>query len=92
MINYMMFQCSLCGLKLADEKRLKIHFKTHEKKEAKNKKQKRSVMADFEKPDFSQVMWNPSQKIISNFVEPLPLKLNRTMALKINDKPSSVQW
>ena len=56
MINYMMFQCSLCGLKFTEEKRLKIHFKTHEKKEAKNKKQKRSVMADFEKPDFSQVM------------------------------------
>ena len=56
MINYMMFQCSLCGLKLAEEKRLKIHFKTHEKKEAKNKKQKRRVIADFDKPDFSQVM------------------------------------
>ena len=56
MINYMMFQCSLCGLKLAEEKRLKIHFKTHEKKEIKNKTQKRRVMADFEKPDFSQVM------------------------------------
>jgi len=56
MINYMMFQCSLCGLKLAEEKRLKIHFKTHEKKETKNKKHKRSVIADFEKPDFSQVM------------------------------------
>jgi hypothetical protein len=56
MINYMMFQCPLCGLKLAEEKRLKIHFKTHEKKEVKNKKQKRRVMTDFEKPDFSQVM------------------------------------
>ena len=56
MINYMMFQCSLCGLKLAEEKRLKIHFKTHEKKEMKNKTQKRRVMMDFEKPDFSQVM------------------------------------
>jgi len=56
MKKYMMFQCSLCGLKLAEEKRLKIHFKTHEKKEAKNKKQKRSAMGDFEKPDFSQVM------------------------------------
>ncbi len=61
-----MFQCPVCGLKLAEEKRLKIHFKTHEKKEVKNKKQRRRVMADFEKPDFSQVMWNPSQKIISN--------------------------
>ncbi len=56
MINYMMFQCSLCGLKFTEEKRLKIHFKTHEKKEAKNKKQKKRVIADFEKPDFSQVM------------------------------------
>ena len=56
MINYIMFQCSFCGLKFAEEKRLKIHFKTHEKKEAKNKTQKRRVMADFEKPDFSQVM------------------------------------
>ncbi len=56
MINHMMLQCPLCGLKLAEEKRLKIHFKTHEKKEAKNKKQKKSMMVDFEKPDFSQVM------------------------------------
>ncbi len=56
MINYMMFQCSLCGLKFVEEKRLKIHFKTHEKKEIKNKTQKRSAMVDFEKPDFSQVM------------------------------------
>jgi len=56
MINYMMFQCSLCGLKMVEEKRLKIHFKTHEKKEMKNKKQERRVMTDFEKPDFSQVM------------------------------------
>jgi hypothetical protein len=46
----------LCGLKFTEEKRLKIHFKTHEKKEAKNKKQKRRVIADFDKPDFSQVM------------------------------------
>jgi hypothetical protein len=51
-----MFQCSLCGLKFAEEKRLKIHFKTHEKKEVKTKKQKSKVIADFEKPDFSQVM------------------------------------
>ena len=51
-----MFQCSICGLKFAEEKRLKIHFKTHEKKETKNKKQKRKEMPDFEKPDFSQVM------------------------------------
>ena len=51
-----MFQCSICGLKFEEEKRLKIHFKTHEKKEEKNKTQKRKIMPDFEKPDFSQVM------------------------------------
>ena len=56
MMNYMMFQCSLCGLKFTKEKRLKIHFKTHEKKEMKNKIPKRGVTVDFEKPDFSQVM------------------------------------
>ena len=50
-----MFQCSSCGLKFDEEKRLRIHFKTHQRKEAKNKKQKRE-MPDFEKPDFSQVM------------------------------------
>lgn len=51
-----MFKCSLCGLKLAEEKRLQVHFKTHEKKDAKNKTQKRKVMPDYEKPDFSQIM------------------------------------
>jgi hypothetical protein len=51
-----MFQCSTCGLKFPEEKRLKIHFKTHEKREVKNKKQKRTEIPDFEKPDFSQVM------------------------------------
>ena len=51
-----MFQCSLCGLKFTEEKRLKIHFKTHEKREAKDKIQKRTQTPDFEKPDFSQVM------------------------------------
>ena len=56
MINSTMFQCSICGLKFVEEKRLRIHFKTHENKEEENKKQKRTIMPDFEKPDFSQVM------------------------------------
>jgi hypothetical protein len=56
MINSIMLQCSICGSKFEEEKRLKIHFKTHEKREAKNKKQKRTGLPDFEKPDFSQVM------------------------------------
>ena len=51
-----MFQCPKCGKKFAQEKRLKIHFKTHEKREAKNKLAKKTVMPDFDKPDFSQVM------------------------------------
>ena len=51
-----MFLCSICGLKFSEENRLKIHFKTHEKKDAKPKKQKRQEMPDFERPDFSQVM------------------------------------
>lgn len=51
-----MFQCPVCGSKFAEEKRLKIHIKTHEKREVKDKTQKRTKMADFEKPDFSQVM------------------------------------
>ena len=51
-----MFQCPICGSKFVEEKRLNIHFKTHEKREAKNKIQKRTKLPDFEKPDFSQVM------------------------------------
>jgi len=51
-----MFQCSICGLKFGEEKRLDIHSKTHERSKAKNKTQKRTDMPDFEKPDFSQVM------------------------------------
>ena len=51
-----MLQCPLCGLKFVEEKRLKIHSKTHKNREAKNKKQKPNEMPDFEKPDFSQVM------------------------------------
>lgn len=50
-----MFQCPKCGSKFNEEKRLKIHYKTHEKSEAKNKIKKKSKMPDFEKPDFSQV-------------------------------------
>jgi hypothetical protein len=56
MINFNVFACTVCGLKFDEETRLKIHFKTHEKREAKPKKQKRNEMPDFEKPDFSQVM------------------------------------
>ena len=51
-----MFQCLKCGLSFTEEKRLNIHFKTHEKREAKNKIPKKTKMPDFEKPDFSQVM------------------------------------
>lgn len=51
-----MFSCSVCGLKFNEEKRLKIHSKTHEKRKTKPKKQKQNEMPDFEKPDFSQVM------------------------------------
>ncbi|MDH3822994.1 MAG: hypothetical protein OES19_04585 [Nitrosopumilus sp.] len=51
-----MFQCSICGLKFVEEKRLNIHCKTHEKRKTKNKKQKGTGTPDFEKPDFSQVM------------------------------------
>jgi hypothetical protein len=50
------FQCHKCGKRFAKEKRLTIHFKTHEKKQEKNKTKKRTVMPDFEKPDFSQIM------------------------------------
>ena len=51
-----MFVCSICGKKFDEERRMKIHFKTHEKREVKPKKQKRNEIPDFEKPDFSQVM------------------------------------
>ena len=50
-----MFECPKCGSKFTEEKRLKIHYKTHEKKERKNKRSKKIKMPDFEKPDFSQV-------------------------------------
>lgn len=51
-----MLKCSICGLKFSEEKRLKIHFKTHEKRKIKNKTQEITAKPDFEKPDFSQVM------------------------------------
>ncbi len=51
-----MFQCPVCGSKFTEEKRLRIHFKTHEKRDAKNKIQKKTKLPDFEKPDFSHVM------------------------------------
>ena len=50
-----MFQCSICGLNFVEEKRLKIHIKTHENK-SKKKINKKPKTPDFEKPDFSQVM------------------------------------
>jgi len=40
-------------MKFKEEKRLKIHIKTHENKKPKRQK---SNMPDFEKPDFTQVM------------------------------------
>ncbi len=51
-----MFQCSKCDSKFEEERRLKIHYKTHENKETKNKSKKQKGMPDFEKPDFTQVM------------------------------------
>ena len=54
--KFYMFQCSICSLKFTEEKRLNIHYKTHEKRKAKNKTQKVTTKPDFEKPDFSQVM------------------------------------
>ena len=52
-----MIKCPKCGKIFGSEKRLKIHYKTHEKKELKNKIRKHdSHLPDFEKPDFSQVM------------------------------------
>jgi hypothetical protein len=57
-----MFQCLTCGLKFAEEQRLDIHNKTHEKSKAKNKTKRRADMPDFEKPDFSQVMWQESNQ------------------------------
>ncbi len=50
-------QCSECGMKFTDEKRLEIHSKVHKKRELKGKKTKRTASKpDFDKPDFSQVM------------------------------------
>ena len=39
-----------------DEKRLERHSNTHTKRELRGRKQKGSVLPDFDKPDFSQVM------------------------------------
>jgi len=47
-----MFVCEICDMKFSEEKRLKIHCKTHQGKKPKKQKNK---MPDFEKPDFSQV-------------------------------------
>ncbi len=57
-VRYMInMKCPECGMKFDEEKRLKIHYNTHKKRELKGKKQKRdSNMPDFDKPDFSQVM------------------------------------
>ena len=50
-------QCSECGMKFNDEKRLDIHQNMHKKRESKGKKQKpNKTMPDFDRPDFSQVM------------------------------------
>lgn len=49
--------CSECGMKFEDEKRLKIHYNIHKKRELKGKKQKQNTtLPDFDKLDFSQVM------------------------------------
>ncbi len=42
-------------MEFSEKKRLKIHYKTHEKSNEKNKTEK-TVMPDFEKPDFSHIM------------------------------------
>ncbi len=55
-IIYYMFQCPKCDSKFEEERRLKIHYKTHENKETKNRTRKQKGMPDFEKPDFTQVM------------------------------------
>ena len=50
-------QCSECGMKFTDKKRLEVHSNVHKKRELKGKKQKRTATTpDFNKPDFSQVM------------------------------------
>ena len=49
-------QCTECGMRFNDEKRLERHQNTHKKRESKSKKKKRDTMPDFDKPDFSHVM------------------------------------
>lgn len=43
----------MCDMEFTDQIRFERHFKTHQ---SKTKKPKKSIMPDFEKPDFSQVM------------------------------------
>jgi len=51
-----MLKCPKCDMEFNDEKRLERHSNTHTKRELKGQKQKKSMMPDFEKPDFTQVM------------------------------------
>lgn len=46
-------KCNVCGMNFDEERRLKIHMKTHENKKPKNKL--KGTM-DFEAPRFDQVM------------------------------------
>ena len=46
-------KCKVCEMEFTKEIRFERHFKTHQNK---TKKTKKSVMPDFDKPDFSQVM------------------------------------
>ena len=55
-----MIKCKVCGMEFTEQIRLDRHCKTHQNKKSVKSK---SRMPDFDKPDFSQVMWNPSQKI-----------------------------
>jgi len=47
------FKCQKCDMRFDSQKRLEIHCKTHASKRPKREKQGK---ADFDKPDFSQVM------------------------------------
>jgi len=46
-------KCKICGMEFTEQIRLDRHSKTHQNKKSKKSK---SVMPDFDKPDFSQVM------------------------------------
>lgn len=48
-----MLKCKICGMEFTEERRLKIHCKTHDNKKSKKTKK---VLPDFDKPDFTQVM------------------------------------